>query len=118
MSSDQHLALEFIKEHLTTQNRCSLQRNIQSKFEEFAKAQSTLPAIDREALIPHDPLRTAYYELYKDQEQKLMEKVKGLSALVFKKKKVSLRKVEQKRFREAEDEFVRESKKKMSIVTK
>ena len=90
LSSDQHLSLEFIKDYLTTQNTCSLPRNIQSEFEEFAKAQPTLPAIDREALISHDPLRTVYYELYKDQEHKLMENINGLSALVFKKKKVSL----------------------------
>ncbi|GLJ34389.1 hypothetical protein SUGI_0691410 [Cryptomeria japonica] len=116
LGSHQSLALTFMEEHLTTQNKRSLPRNIQSEFEKFSNAQPARPTVDQEALLSHDTLKKVCCQVYKDQERKFKENIKELSALVFKKKKVNLGKAEQRRSREAEDEFLQEYKKKMSTV--
>lgn len=115
LGSNELLALTFMEEHLTTQDTQSLPRHIRSELEKFSSVQPARSTVDLEALLSHDTLRTVCCEVFERQEHKFMKTIKNLSALVFK-KKASLGKAEEKRFREADDEFVHELKKKMSRV--
>ncbi|KAH9293003.1 hypothetical protein KI387_041803 [Taxus chinensis] len=106
---NEHLALTFMEEHLSTRNIRSLPTEIHCLFQEFSNVHPTSQStIDPEALLSHDTLKIVCWQVYKEQEHKFLESVKELSSSVLKK---------EKRYTEAEDRFVQDLKKKLSGVT-
>ncbi|XP_059065183.1 uncharacterized protein LOC131038022 isoform X2 [Cryptomeria japonica] len=108
LASDQRLGLTFIEKHLTTQNIQILPPEIHDQFEKFRSAHFAQSIIDLEVLLSSDTFKAVCCHAYKDSELKFKENIKELWT--------RLGSLANSRLQEAEDEFIQELKKKMSVL--